>query len=96
MLKDYTSATESHKRALKMRQTVLGEYHEKTAESYHCLGLTQYMLRDYTSATESHKGALNIRQKVLGEDYEKIADSHHNLGLFNICVEITQSCHSRH
>ena len=54
MLSDYTSVTESHKRALKIRQTVLGENHKNTAESYLWLGLTQYMLINYTSATESH------------------------------------------
>ena len=70
MLSDYTSATESHMRALNIRQKVFGKDHESTAPSYANLGITQYMLRDYTSATESHKGALNIRQKVLGEDYE--------------------------
>ena len=54
MLRDYTLATESLKRALNIRQKVLGEDHERTADSYHALGVTQYMLRDYTSAIESH------------------------------------------
>ena len=53
-LGDYTSATESHKRALTIKQTVFGENHENTAESYHWLRLTQNMLSDYSSATESH------------------------------------------
>ena len=65
MLEDYTSATESHKRALKralnIRQKVLGEDHENATESYFNLGLTQYILSDYTSATESNKRVLNIR-----------------------------------
>ena len=81
MLSDYTSATESHKRSLKIRQTVLGENHENTADSYHALGVTQYKLRNYTIATESHKRALNIRQKVLGEDHERTANSYHVLGV---------------
>ena len=63
MIKDYTSATESHKRALNIRQKVLGEGHAKTADSYHKLGLTQYLLKGYTSATESNKRALNIGQR---------------------------------
>ena len=78
---DYTSATESHKRALKIRQTVLGENHENTTKSYHWLGITQYMLCDYTSATESHKQALKIRQTVLGKNHEKTAESHYYLGI---------------
>ena len=65
MIKDYTSATESHKRALNIRQKVLGEGHAKTADSYHKLGFTQYLLKGYTSATESesNKRALNIGQR---------------------------------
>ena len=89
MLKNYASATESHKRALNIRQKVLGEDHENTADSYHELGVAQYMLGDYTSATESHKQALSIRQKVLGEDHEKTADSYFNLGVTNISLKIT-------
>ena len=56
MLSNYSSATESHKRALKIRQTVLGESHEKTAESNHWLGLPNMCLvitpqpQSYTSA----------------------------------------------
>ena len=61
MLSDYTSATESHKRALNIKQMVLRDDNEKTADSFHELGLTQYMLKDYTSATESNKRVLNIR-----------------------------------
>ena len=68
---------------------VSGEDHEKTAEGYHWLGVTQYMLSDYSSATESHKRALNIRQTVLGEDHEKTAESNHWLGLPNMCLVIT-------
>ena len=44
MFKDYTSPIESHKRALKTRQKVLGEDHEKIADSHHNLGITQYIL----------------------------------------------------
>ena len=56
------------------------EDHEKTADSYHELGVTQYMLRDYTSATDLLKRALKIREKVLVEDHEKTADSYLYLG----------------
>ena len=38
-LQDYTSATESHKRALNIRQKVLGEEHEDTADSYSEVGI---------------------------------------------------------
>ena len=68
---------------------VSGEDHEKTAEGYHWLGVTQYMLSDYSSATESRKRALKIRQTVLGENHEKTAESNHWLGLPNMCLVIT-------
>ena len=45
MIKDYASATESHKRALNIRQKVLGEGHAKTADSYHKLGLPKICLK---------------------------------------------------
>ena len=40
MLRDYTTATESHKRALTMRQKVLSEDHENTADKYHDVGMS--------------------------------------------------------
>ena len=80
MIRDHTSATESHKRGLKIRQKILGEDHENTADSHHNFWCNQYMLNDYVLATESHKRALKIRQKVLGEDHEKTAESYHNWG----------------
>ena len=68
---------------------VSGEDHEKTAEGYHWLGVTQYMLSDYSSATKSHKRALKIGQTELGENHEKTAESNHWLGLPNMCLVIT-------
>ena len=68
---------------------VSDEDHEKTAEGYHWLGVTQFMLSNYSSATESHKRALKIRQTVLGENHEKTAESNHWLGLPNMCLAIT-------
>ena len=68
---------------------VSGEDHEKTAEGYHWLGVTQYILSDYSSATESHKRALKIGQTELGETHEKTAESNHWLGLPNMCLVIT-------
>ena len=67
MLRDYTSATESHKWALNIRQKVLGEDHEKTADN---LGITQIKLGDRTSASDSHKRLGEIRQKASSEDHE--------------------------
>ena len=38
---DYPSALQSHHRALAIRVKVFGEEHEKTADSYSELGVTQ-------------------------------------------------------
>ena len=45
---DFTSALQSHQRALAIRIKVFGEEHEKTADSYFNLGVTQYQMHDYT------------------------------------------------
>ena len=42
MLNDYMSATKSNKRALYIRQKILGEDHEKTADSYFNLRTKSY------------------------------------------------------
>ena len=47
MLKDYMSATESRKRALNIGQKVLRDDNEKTAGSFHGLGVSQCILKDY-------------------------------------------------
>ena len=85
MIKDYTSATESHKRALNIRQEVLGKDHKKTGVSYYKLGATQYVLSDYTSATESLKRTLIIRQKVMRRSLTATI----RWGLPNICLKVT-------
>ena len=96
MIKDYTSATESHKRALNIRQEVLGKDHKKTGVSYYNLratqyvlrdklGATQYVLSDYTSATESLKRTLIIRQKVMRRSLTATI----SWGLPNICLKVT-------
>ena len=45
---DYTSALQSDQRALAIHIKVFGEEHEKTADSYRELGVTQYEMHAYT------------------------------------------------
>ena len=71
---DYTSALQSHQRALAIRIKVFGEEHERTADSYRQLGVTQYAMHDYTSALQSHQRAFAICIKVFGEEHERTAD----------------------
>ena len=49
-LGDFTSALQSHQRALDERIKLFGEDHARTANSYHELGVTQHSLGDFTSA----------------------------------------------
>ena len=53
-LGDYTSALQSHQRALEIRRKTLGENHPDTAASYDNIGCTQHVFGDYTSALQSH------------------------------------------
>ena len=59
-LGDFTSALQSHQRALDVRIKLLGEDHASTADSYHELGVTQNSLGDFTSALQSHQRALEM------------------------------------
>ena len=63
-----------------IRIKVFGEEHERTADSYWELGVTQYAMHDYTSALQSYQRALAIRIKVLGEELERTADRYRHLG----------------
>ena len=51
---DYTSALQSHQRALAIHIKAFGEEHERNADSYFMLGAAQYQMHDYTSALQSH------------------------------------------
>ena len=64
-----------------IRIKVFGEEHERTADSYRQLGLTQYEMHDYPSALQSHQRALAIRIKVFGEEHKRTADSYRQLGV---------------
>ena len=70
---DFTSALQSHQRALDIRVKLFGEEHLETAECCHSLGLTQYKLGDFTSGLQSHQRALDIRLKLLGEEHRGTA-----------------------
>ena len=67
---DYTSALQSHQRALEICRKTLGENHPGTAASYNNIGSTQKALGDYTSALQSHQRALEICRKTLGENHQ--------------------------
>lgn len=73
---NHSAALKSHKRALNIRQTMLGEHNELTAESYYAVGESHAKLGDFSAALENHKNALRIRLELLGE-HEKTEESYH-------------------
>ena len=80
---DYSSALQSHQRALAIRIKLFGEEHESTADSYRQLGVTQNNMHDYSAALQSHQRALAIRIKQFGEEHESTADSYKELGVIH-------------
>ena len=79
--KSYNEALQASQQALEISERILGEKHERTADSYRELGITQHEMHDYTSALQSHLRALAIRIKLFGEEHEKTADSYRALGI---------------
>ena len=63
-LGDYTSAFQSHQRALDIRRKRFGEEHSDTADSYLLPSKAQSKLGDFTSARQSEQRALDIRMKL--------------------------------
>ena len=54
---------------------------QKTAHSYHSLGVTQYQLGDYKSALLSLQHALDVRRKLFGEEHAQTANSYQSFGV---------------
>ena len=77
---DYAAALPLHKRALAIREKVLGPEHPETATSLDHLALLPQAQGDYAAALPLHKRALAIREKVLGPKHPETAISLGNLG----------------
>lgn len=74
-MKNFALALQSALRAPHIRQTIFGEEHIRTADSYHLLGWTQYELSCLNSAMQSVWCALYIRRRLLGGEHPDITDS---------------------
>ena len=73
---NYSAALQSHQRALTIHIKLLREEHERTADSYGQLGVTQYHMHDYSAALQSHQFELAIRLILFGEEHKSTADSY--------------------
>ena len=77
----YSDALKWHKKALVIREKVLGADHPDTATTYNNIGLVYYSLGDYEKALEWYEKALAIQEKVLGADHPVTAATYNNIGL---------------
>ena len=62
-----------------MRQKLLGEEQNETAEAYNLLALNQYAQGKYGEAERGLTRALDLRLKILGEEHPDTATTYNNL-----------------
>ena len=71
--------------SLQRTHMILNKYGDKhpntAANSYYCIGLTQYDMNHYESALKSHQQALSIRLKLHGDEHTDTAYSYYCIGL---------------
>jgi len=77
----YSDALKWHKKALAIREKVLGADHPDTATTYNNIAGVYYSLGDYEQALERLEKALAIQEKVLGADHPDTAATYNNIGL---------------
>jgi len=77
---EYKEALEWYKKALDIRERVLGKDHPDTATTYHNIALLHQYQRNDKEALEWYKKALDIRERVLGEEHPSIASTYGNIG----------------
>ena len=70
-----------YKKALEIREEVLGKKHLDTAISYASIGLVYEKKGDYDKALEYHLKALEIYEEVLGKKHPDTALSYNNIGV---------------
>ena len=77
----YERAEPLYKKALDIRERVLGAGHPDTAGSYNNLALLYESQGRYDEAEPLYKKALDIRERVLGAEHPDTASSYNNLAL---------------
>jgi len=68
-------------RSLKISQSINGEDHTFTADSYDCLGKVYAQLGEGNKAIENHKKSLGIALKICGEFDISVATQYNNIGM---------------
>lgn len=93
----WEAAENDYREALGIRETYLGFYHEKVADSHNNLGAVSYLLQDYEQALLHHQQALTIRLDILesphpdlGSTYNNLAACYYDLGEIETALEYNQ------
>jgi tetratricopeptide (TPR) repeat protein len=76
---DYTNAESPQKRALAIREQVLGPTHPDVAQSFNNLALLYYAQGQYAKAEPLYQRALAIAEQVLGPTHPDVATGLNNL-----------------
>ena len=91
---NFEKALEYSKKALAIREKVLGTEHPSTAATYNNIALVYKAMGDYANALEYNLKALAIREKVLGIEhpdtaatYNNIADIYQAMGDYDMALE---------
>jgi len=77
----YADAARLERRALQIREQILGDTHPAVAHSLNNLAWTHQIQGDYATAEPLHRRALQIRETVLGATHPDVAYSLNSLGL---------------
>ena len=85
--KEFDQAEGLLRDALKIRESILGNWDLKVADTYINLGHCLDYIGDFEKALEFHRQALAIRMDLAPEDLPKIAQCYNNIGL---CLDIRQ------
>ncbi|MDR2118891.1 MAG: tetratricopeptide repeat protein [Tannerellaceae bacterium] len=80
-LADYSQAMEWYRKALKIRERVLGASHPSTAIAYNSIAAVYDDQGNYVQALEWHLKALEIHEKVLGASHPDTATAYNNIAL---------------
>lgn len=76
----YPEAEDNYRRALSIRDKVLGRDHEATALSLHQLGYVLEQQNKPAEAADSYRSAIAVRDRVLGPEHSYTATTLQNLG----------------
>ena len=74
------NALKYYKKALDVKEKVLGKEHTETAHSYFFVGFIYERLGDFNNAFEYYKQDLDIKEKVLGKTHPHTAISYNIIG----------------